>query len=113
MKKKSLSPAVDVPGPDIGTSGREMTIIMDEYQSIYGERDINYSGITTGKSIQHHGIRGREESTGLGVFYATRQILNNQDWVEKLKVTKGLQGKKIIIQGYGNVGYWASKFFVE
>lgn len=47
------------------------------------------------------------------MFYATRQILHNHDWIEKLKVTEGLRGKKIIIQGYGNVGYWASKFFVE
>ncbi len=80
---------------------------------MYGHRDINYAGVSTGKSLQHHGIRGREEATGLGVFYATRQILNNDSQVAKLKIEKGLKGKKFIVQGFGNVGYWASKFFVE
>jgi hypothetical protein len=59
---------VDVPGPDIGTGVREMTIIKDQYQFLYGNRDINYSGVTTGKEIHHHGIRGREEATGLGAY---------------------------------------------
>ena len=54
-----------------------MTLIKDQYQALYGHRDINYSGITTGKDVTHHGIRGREEATGLGVYYAARQILNN------------------------------------
>lgn len=90
-----------------------MTLIKDTYQSLYGHRDLNYAGVTTGKSIVHHGIRGREESTGLGVYYATRQILSNDNQLAKLKISKGLAGKKIIIQGFGNVGYWASKFFVQ
>jgi glutamate dehydrogenase (NAD(P)+) len=54
-----------------------MTLIKDQYQVLYGHRDINYAGVTTGKQIQHHGIRGREEATGLGVYYSARQILNN------------------------------------
>lgn len=112
-KKSSLGPAVDVPGPDIGTGEREMTLIKDQYHHLYGTRDINYAGVTTGKSIVHHGIRGREEATGLGVFYSTKQILNNDDQLKKLGVTKGLKGKRFIVQGFGNVGYWASKFFVE
>ena len=90
-----------------------MTLIKDQYQQLYGTRDINYAGVTTGKSIEHHGIRGREEATGLGVYYAARQILSNDDQLAKLGVTKGLSGKKFIVQGFGNVGYWASKFFVE
>jgi glutamate dehydrogenase (NAD(P)+) len=49
----------------------------------------------------------------LGVFYATRQILNNHEVAKKLGVTTGLQGKTFIVQGFGNVGYWASKFFTE
>jgi glutamate dehydrogenase (NAD(P)+) len=112
-KKSSLGPAVDVPGPDIGTGEREMTIIKDQYQQLYGTRDINYAGVTTGKSVAHHGIRGREEATGLGVFYSTKQILNNEEQLAKLGVAKGLKGKRFIVQGFGNVGYWASKFFVE
>ena len=112
-KKSSLGPAVDVPGPDIGTGEREMTLIKDQYHQLYGTRDINYAGVTTGKSVAHHGIRGREEATGLGVFYSTKQILNNDEQLKKLGVAKGLKGKRFIVQGFGNVGYWASRFFVE
>jgi glutamate dehydrogenase (NAD(P)+) len=112
-KKNSLGAAIDVPGPDIGTGEREMTLIKDQYQQLYGHRDINYAGVTTGKSIQHHGIRGREEATGLGVYYSTRQILSNAEQLQKLGVSEGLKGKRFIVQGFGNVGYWASKFFVQ
>jgi glutamate dehydrogenase (NAD(P)+) len=52
-------------------------MIKDQYQHLYGHRDLNYAGVTTGKDVHHHGIRGREEATGLGVFYAARQILHN------------------------------------
>ena len=90
-----------------------MTIIKDQYQILYGHRDINYAGVTTGKEINHHGIRGREQATGLGVYYATRQILSNQQQLAKLGLTEGIKGKRFIVQGYGNVGYWASKFFTE
>lgn len=58
-KKASLGASVDVPGPDIGTGAREMTIIKDQYQMLYGQRDINFSGVTTGKDMNHHGIQGR------------------------------------------------------
>ncbi len=112
-KKNSLGAAIDVPGPDIGTGEREMTLIKDQYQQLYGHRDINYAGVTTGKSLLHHGIRGREEATGLGVYYSARQILSNAEQLKKLGVEQGLKGKKFIVQGFGNVGYWASKFFVE
>lgn len=54
-----------------------MSLMKDTYQSIYGHRDINAAGVSTGKHVQHMGIRGRQESTGLGVFYATREILSN------------------------------------
>ena len=110
-KKASLGAAVDVPGPDIGTGVREMTIIKDQYQFVYGNRDINYSGVTTGKESHHHGIHGREESTGLGVYYSARHVLAHEAMLKRLNVSPGLKGKRFIVQGYGNVGYWASKFF--
>ena len=112
-KKASIGASVDVPGPDIGTGVREMTLIKDQYQVLYGHRDINYAGVTTGKDVIHHGIRGREEATGLGVYYATRQILHHAEQLAKLHMSPGLQGKRFIIQGFGNVGYWASKFFTH
>ena len=85
-KKHSIGACVDVPGPDLGTGEREMTLIMDTYQSIFGHRDINSAAVTTGKSIVHMGIRGRTESTGLGVYYATKQILSDAHQAHKLGV---------------------------
>lgn len=85
---------------------------MDAYQNIYGHRDINSAAVTTGKSISHMGIRGRTESTGLGVYYCTRGILSNAEQAAKLGVSTGLKRKTFILQGFGNVGYWLAKFFV-
>jgi len=83
------------------------------YQSHYGHEDINADAVTTGKARNLGGISGRTESTGLGVFYATKQILNSAEVAQRLGVTTGLEGKTFIVQGFGNVGYWASKFFTE
>jgi len=83
------------------------------YQTFYGHDDINADAVTTGKSRNLGGISGRTESTGLGVYYATRQILNNAEVTQKLGITTGLKGKTFIVQGFGNVGYWASKFFTD
>ena len=86
---------------------------MDTYQSIYGHRDINSAAVTTGKAISHMGIRGRTESTGLGVYYCAKEILANAHQASKLGVSTGLKGKTFILQGFGNVGYWLAKFFVQ
>ena len=112
-KKNSIGAAVDVPGPDVGTSHREMSWMKSTYQSYYGYEDINADAVTTGKSRNVGGISGRTESTGLGVFYCTRQILADARVTKNLGVAPGIKGKKFILQGFGNVGYWASKFFIE
>ena len=83
------------------------------YQSLYGQEDINADAVTTGKARNLGGISGRTESTGLGVFYATKQILENAKITERLGVSSGLRGKTFMVQGFGNVGYWASRFFVN
>jgi len=64
-----------VPGPDLGTGEREMSWMKDTYSLFYGHKDINAEGCVTGKSIHLGGINGRTESTGLGVFYATRDLI--------------------------------------
>ena len=83
------------------------------YQSHYGHGDINADAVTTGKARNLGGISGRTESTGLGVFYATKRILDHPQITQRLGVSTGLEGKTFIVQGYGNVGYWASKFVVD
>ncbi len=90
-----------------------MTWMKSTYQAFYGFRDMNADAVTTGKYINQFGISGRTESTGLGVFTCAKQLLNNQTIADNLKVPVGLKGKTLIIQGYGNVGYWASKYFTE
>lgn len=112
-KKNTLGAAIDVPGPDIGTGEREMSWMKDTYQTYYGHTDVNAAGCVTGKAINQSGIRGRTESTGLGVYFVTKTVLDNRDICKALNVSTGLKGKTFTVQGFGNVGYYASKFFTE
>jgi glutamate dehydrogenase (NAD(P)+) len=90
-----------------------MSWIKSTYQAYYGHEDINADAVTTGKIIDLGGITGRREATGLGVFYAAKEVLNNSQVCSNLGVSTGIKGKSFLVQGFGNVGYWASKFFVE
>ncbi len=90
-----------------------MTWIKDAYSSIRGEQDINAEGCCTGKYISQGGIMGRTESTGLGVYYNVRELLNTESFCQKAKVSRGIKDKQFVVQGFGNVGYWAAHFFVE
>lgn len=90
-----------------------MSWIKSTYQAYYGHEDINADAVTTGKIIDLGGITGRREATGLGVFYAAKEVLNNSQVCSNLGVSTGIGGKSFLVQGFGNVGYWASKFFVE
>lgn len=112
-KKGFLGAAIDVPAPDMGTGGREMSWIKDTYSYIFGQNDVNAAACITGKPMNQGGIDGRPEATGLGAFYGTRYLMNNKDFVAKYNTTLGLKDKTVIIQGFGNVGSWAAKFFQE
>ena len=115
-KKGFIGAAVDVPGPDVGTGTWHMDIMQDTYSTLYGHNDIDTVGCVTGKSVEVGGINGRTESTGLGVFHITKSICEAADYIELRKkhgIENGLRGKKFIVQGFGNVGYWYSKFMVE
>ena len=112
VRKGFLSPATNVPAPDMGTGEREMAWITDTYRHLHPE-DINYLGCVTGKPVAHGGIRGRTEATGRGVVYAIREFFRNADDVKAAGLTAGLGNKKIVIQGLGNVGYYAAKLLDE
>ncbi len=112
IKKNFIGPALDVPAPDYGSGPREMAWIADTYQAFHPEQ-IDALGCVTGKSVGQGGIRGRKEATGLGVFYGTREICNDPEDMKKLGLPLGLEGKKFVVQGLGNVGYHAAKFFTE
>jgi len=112
-KKGFIGPSVDVPAPDMGTGGKHMAWMKDTFQILFGDKEINSAGCVTGKPLSQGGIDGRPEATGLGVFYTTKHLLENTKYCEHFGLQPGLNGKTIIIQGFGNVGSWASKFFSE
>ena len=111
-RKGFLSPATNVPAPDIGTGQREMAWMADTYKHLYPE-DINYQACVTGKPINHGGIHGRTEATGRGVQYAIREFFRHPHDVQNSGLTPGIGGKKIVVQGFGNVGYHASRLLSE
>jgi len=112
VKKNFIGPGIDVPAPDYGTGEREMAWIVDTYQSLR-PGEIDNAGCVTGKPITQGGVRGRKEATGLGVFYGIREVCNMHEVMDKLGMTLGVQDKKVVVQGLGNVGYHTAKFFRE
>ncbi|NOZ09688.1 MAG: Glu/Leu/Phe/Val dehydrogenase [Gammaproteobacteria bacterium] len=112
VRKGFLSPATNVPAPDMGTGQREMAWMADTYKHLHPE-DINYAACVTGKPVHHGGIRGRTEATGRGVQYALREYFRHPDDVKAANLEGGLGAKRIVIQGLGNVGYHAAKFLSE
>jgi len=112
IKKNFIGPGTDVPAPDYGTGEREMAWILDTYSSMR-PGDIDAAGCVTGKPVTQGGVRGRREATGLGVFYGIREVCKMADVMGKLGLSTGVEGKRVIVQGLGNVGYHAAKFFRE
>jgi glutamate dehydrogenase (NAD(P)+) len=112
IKKNFIGPGIDVPAPDYGTGEREMAWILDTYAAMK-PGEIDAAGCVTGKPVTQGGVRGRKEATGLGVFYGVREICNMKDQMDKLGLTTGIKGKRVVVQGLGNVGYHAAKFFRE
>ena len=112
-KKNFIGAGIDVPGPDLGTNEQIMNCMKDTYTTLYGEKDVNSVGCVTGKSVSQGGIEGRTESTGLGVFYGIREVCNNEALAEKHNFELGVKDKTFIVQGLGNVGFYASKFLIQ
>ncbi|MGI8544908.1 MAG: Glu/Leu/Phe/Val family dehydrogenase [Aridibacter sp.] len=112
IKKNFIGPAVDVPAPDYGTGAREMAWIADTYMAFHGEQ-IDALGCVTGKSLAQGGIRGRTEATGLGTFYGLREACSIEEDMKEIGLETGIEGKTVVVQGLGNVGYHAAKFCTE
>ena len=112
VRKNFMGPGLDVPAPDVGTGSREMAWIADTYTQLRpGELDA--LGCVTAKPVSAGGIRGRTEATGRGVYYGTREVCGVAEDMKALGLSTGLAGKRVVIQGLGNVGYFAAKFFSE
>ena len=109
IKRDLINPAQNVPAPDMGTGEREMAIIADQYARM-NTTDINARACVTGKPIHAGGIQGRVEATGRGVQYALQEFFRHPEDVAKAGLSGTLDGKRVIVQGLGNVGYHAALF---
>ncbi|OIQ44174.1 MAG: glutamate dehydrogenase [Roseobacter sp. MedPE-SW] len=111
-KRDLINPSQNVPAPDMGTGEREMAWIADQYQRM-NTTDINAKACVTGKPLNAGGIAGRVEATGRGVQYALREFFRHPEDVAKAGLDGKLKGKRVIVQGLGNVGYHAAKFLSQ
>ncbi len=89
----------DIPAPDVNTNEQIMSWIMDTVSSQIGHTT---PGIVTGKPVSIGGTVGRREATGKGISIITRETLKDRQIP--------LKGCRIVIQGFGSVGYWTAKF---
>ncbi len=110
--KNLIGPGTDVPAPDYGTGPREMGWIVDTYSTL-APGQIDALGCVTGKPVTLGGVRGRTQATGLGVFYAFREACCYAEDMEPLGFTTGVEEKRVVVQGLGNVGYWTAKFIQD
>ena len=111
-RKDFIGPGIDVPAPDYGTGEREMSWIMDTMHQI-GDDDLNALASVTGKPVGQGGVRGRTEATGRGVYYGIREACRFADDMERLGLAPGVEGKDVVVQGLGNVGYHAARILTE
>ncbi|WP_147124346.1 Glu/Leu/Phe/Val family dehydrogenase [Shimia ponticola] len=112
IKRDLIHPSQNVPAPDMGTGEREMAWMADQYQRMH-TTDINARACVTGKPVNAGGIAGRTEATGRGVQYALREFFRNAHDASRAGLSGSLDGKRVIVQGLGNVGFHAAKFLSE
>ena len=109
IKRDLINPSQNVPAPDMGTGEREMAWIADQYKRMK-TTDINGNACVTGKPLNAGGIAGRTEATGRGVQYALREFFRHPDDMKIAGLTGTLDGKRVVVQGLGNVGFHAASF---
>ena len=112
IKRDLINPSQNVPAPDMGTNEQIMAWIVDQYSKM-NTTDINSAACVTGKPINVGGIQGRTEATGRGVQFALQEFFRCPEDIKTTGFTGGLEGKRAIVQGLGNVGYHAAKFLSE
>jgi glutamate dehydrogenase (NAD(P)+) len=96
--REIIGPTVDIPAPDVNTNAQVMAWVMDEYSRFYGFSP----AVVTGKPLDLHGSVGREEATGQGIAFVTADMM--------AELGRPLQGARVVIQGFGNVGSYAALF---
>ena len=102
----NIGPDYDIPAPDVNTTAQMMAWISDTYMSTKNPAERSrFAHVVTGKPVGSGGLEGRDRATGFGV------VVSIQAWADWKKTT--LKDKKYIVQGFGNVGHWASLFMKE
>lgn len=102
----NIGPEQDIPAPDINTNPQTMAWILDTYMQTKPPADRSKNQhVVTGKPTGAGGLFGRDRATGYGVYLTTKLMVESKG--EKL------DGKTFILQGFGNVGQWASRFLTE
>ena len=99
---KNIGPFSDVPAPDVMTNAQHMLWMLDEFETINGER---YPGFITGKPVGMGGSLGRTEATGFGVVFTIREALNELD-INPENTTAS-------VQGFGNVAQYAIQLYQQ
>ena len=112
VRKRFIGPGVDVPAPDFGTGPQEMAWIADTYATLTGG-EVDALACVTAKPLAQGGIRGRTEATGRGVYFGIREVCESADVMKALGLSRGVAGKRVVVQGLGNVGYHAAKFLQD
>ena len=112
IKKNFIGPGVNVPAPDFGTGEREMAWIADTYMA-FNPQQIDGNACVTGKPLSQHGITGRKEATGRGIYFGIREACSIAEDMKMLGLDTGLEGKTVVVQGLGNVGYHAALFLQQ
>src|SRR5215510_14866795 len=112
IRKQYIGPGENVPAPDVGTGEREMAWIADTYDAFH-PGGIDNLACVTGKPVSQGGIAGRREATGRGVQYGIRETFQFTEDLKALGLSKGLDGKTVAIQGFGNIGYHAARFLTQ
>jgi glutamate dehydrogenase (NAD(P)+) len=112
VKKNFIGPGIDVPAPDYGTGEREMAWVVDTYMALHPGQ-LDGLGCVTGKPVTQGGVRGRREATGRGLYFAIREACSVAEDMKAIGLTPGFAGKRLVVQGLGNVGFHVAKFCRE
>lgn len=112
VRRNMIGPDIDVPAPDYGTGEQEMSWVADTYAAFARDK-LNAMGCVTGKPVSQGGIHGRREATGLGITYGLRALCDQPATMRALGLGVGLGGKRVVVQGLGNVGAHAAQFLQE